>query len=177
MGHMELLQVTTSSEPIVFTCGDDDLDDFVMNDSRQYHQSLLAETFLLKSDDDALAYFTLLNDKISAESFDDRASFNRFRKRLFVNSKRLRAYPSIKIGRLAVQKGHARKGYGSNLLDLIKILIMSNRYSGCRFMTVDAYKDAVPFYEKNGFVRIGENAADKDTCLMVYDLLTVAVKS
>ena len=32
-------------------------------------------------------------------------------------------------------------------------------------------KDMVPI------VRIGENAADKDTCLMVYDLLTVAVKS
>ena len=88
---MELLQVTTSCEPIVFTCGDDDLDDFIMNDSKQYHQSLLAETFLLKSGDDALAYFTLLNDKISAESFDDKASFNRFRKRLFVNSKRLTA--------------------------------------------------------------------------------------
>ena len=137
----------------------------------------MAETFLLKSGDDALAYFTLLNDKISAESFDDKASFNRFRKRLFVNSKRLRAYPSIKIGRLAVQENHARKGHGSNLLDLIKILVMSNRYSGCRFMTVDAYKDAVPFYEKNGFVRISESVSSKDTCLMVYDLLTVAVQS
>ena len=175
---MELLQVTSSSEPLVFTCGDDDLDDFVMNDSRRYHQSLLAETFLLKdSDDDTLAYFTLLNDKISAESFDDKTSFNRFRRRLFVNSKRLRAYPSIKIGRLAVQKFHARKGYGSNMLDFIKMLIMSNRYSGCRFMTVDAYKDAIPFYEKNGFIRISENVSDKETCLMVYDLLSVAVKS
>ena len=44
-------------------------------------------------------------------------------------------------------------------------------------MTVDAYKDAVPFYEKNGFVRISESVSSKDTCLMVYDLLTVAVQS
>ena len=29
---MELLQVTSSSEPIVFTCGDDDLDDFEDDD-------------------------------------------------------------------------------------------------------------------------------------------------
>ena len=88
-----------------------------------------------------------------------------------MNSKRFKAYPAIKIGRLAVHEDYSRHGYGSKLLDLIKTLVISNRYSGCRFMTVDAYKDVIPFYEKNGFVRINSSLAKNGTCLMIYDLL------
>ena len=38
-------------------------------------------------------------------------------------------------------------------------------------MTVDAYKDAVPFYEKNGFIRVSSSFSKNGTCLMVYDLI------
>jgi GNAT superfamily N-acetyltransferase len=168
---MELLQVTVSTRPIKFTCGDEDLDDFITNDACNYHANLLSETFLLQTSGLNLAYFTLLNDKVGLDSFDDQTSFNRFRKKRFANSKRLKAYPAIKIGRLAVHKDFLRMGYGSKLLDLIKALIMSNRYAGCRFMTVDAYKDAVPFYEKNGFIRVSSSFSKNGTCLMVYDLI------
>ena len=96
-----------------------------------------------------------------------------FRKKTFVNSKRLKAYPAIKIGRLAVHKDHSRRGYGSQIVDFIKTLVMSNRYSGCRFMTVDAYRDVIPFYEKNGFIRINDHLAENGTCLMIYDLTAV----
>jgi GNAT superfamily N-acetyltransferase len=169
---MELFQVTVSTGPIEFTCGDEDLDDFIINDACDYHTNLLSETFILKTSDVNLGYFTLLNDKVGLEAFDDRTSFNRFRKKRFVNSKRLKAYPAIKIGRLAVHQDYSRNGYGSLLLDTIKTLIISNRYSGCRFMTVDAYKDVIPFYEKNGFIRINSSIADNGTCLMVYDLIS-----
>ena len=169
---MELLQLTVSTGPIEFTCGDEDLDDFIINDACDYHTNLLSETYILQTSDVNLAYFTLLNDKVGIESFDDRASFNRFRKKRFVNSKRLKAYPAIKIGRLAIHKDYSRKGHGSKLIDLIKGMILSKRYSGCRFMTVDAYKDVIPFYEKNGFIRINSSLADNGTCLMVYDLIS-----
>ena len=84
---MELLQVTVSTRPIKFTCGDEDLDDFITNDACNYHANLLSETFLLQTSGLNLAYFTLLNDKVGLDSFDDQTSFNRFRKKRFANSK------------------------------------------------------------------------------------------
>ena len=54
---MELIQVTVSTKPIKFTCGDVDLDDFIINDACDYHTNLLSETFLLHTSDINLAYF------------------------------------------------------------------------------------------------------------------------
>lgn len=44
----------------------------------------------------------------------------------------------------------------------------------CRFLTVDAYLDAVPFYEKNGFRRMNAEDDDPHTRLMYYDLMDLA---
>ena len=46
--------------------------------------------------------------------------------------------------------------------------------TGCRFLTVDAYLDAVPFYEKNGFRRMNAEDDDPHTRLMYYDLMDLA---
>ena len=46
--------------------------------------------------------------------------------------------------------------------------------TGCRFLTVDAYLDAVPFYEKNGFHRMNAEDNDPHTRLMYYDLMDIA---
>lgn len=85
-------------------------------------------------------------------------------------SKRFRGYPALKVGRLGVTKNFIRSGIGSILLDFIKTYFIKNRRTGCRFLTVDAYQDAVPFYDKNGFVKLNEES-NSNTCLMYYDLL------
>ena len=42
----------------------------------------------------------------------------------------------------------------------------------CRFLTVDAYKEALPFYEKNGFKFLVNNIEDCEfTVPMYYDLI------
>lgn len=43
--------------------------------------------------------------------------------------------------------------------------------TGCRFLTVDAYLDAVPFYVKNGFRFMNAEDNDPHTRLMYYDLM------
>lgn len=45
---------------------------------------------------------------------------------------------------------------------------------GCRFLTVDAYADAIPFYIKNGFVPLNEEDAGAVTRLLYFDLATIA---
>lgn len=48
-----------------FDCGDDDLNDFLLIDAKQYYQKLLAVTYILNGSSDTIAFFSLLNDKIT----------------------------------------------------------------------------------------------------------------
>ena len=43
--------------------------------------------------------------------------------------------------------------------------------AGCRFLTVDAYLDAVPFYVKNDFQFMNVEDNNPHTRLMYYDLM------
>lgn len=45
--------------------------------------------------------------------------------------------------------------------------------TGCRFLTVDAYLEAIPFYEKNEFRFMNVEDHDPHTRLMYYDLMNL----
>ena len=45
--------------------------------------------------------------------------------------------------------------------------------AGCRFLTVDAYLDAVPFYVKNKFQVMSSEDNDPHTRLMYFDLMNI----
>ena len=108
------------------------------------------------------------------EDFKDKSEFNRFRKKQgFPNEKRLKSYPAVKLCRLGVDvcaKGHQ---IGSTVLDCIKAMFFFDNKTGCRFLTVDAYLNAVPFYEKNGFRFMNAEDNDPHTRLMYYDLMNL----
>ena len=98
--------------------------------------------------DKILAYFTLANDKIAVTDFDSNSQFNKFKKKNFNREKYLRSYPSVKIGRLGISKDLHGAGIGTNIIDFIKLYFLDDNKTGCRFITVDAYNAAIPFYEK-----------------------------
>lgn len=152
-----------------FYCGDNDLDDFILNEASLYLDSLLSVNYIMEEDNFPIAFFSLSNDKISIHDFEDKTNFNRFRSRKFVNKKRIKSYPAVKIGRFAIDTQSQGKGIGSVLLDFIKGYFLVDNKTGCRFITVDAYKSAIPFYEKNGFVAL-QNHSDTFTQLMYFDL-------
>ena len=155
-----------------FSCNDLDLDDYILNEADLYQSEFLSTNYLLEdSKANLMAFFTLLNDRVCVADFRSKTEFNRFRKRRFVQAKRFKGYPAVKIGRLAVSTKWMRNGLGSILLDFIKSYFTKNRRTGCRFLTVDAYHGAVDFYAKNGFVRLSEGSPDGNTCLMYYDLI------
>lgn len=107
--------------------------------------------------------------------FESKTEFNRFRKVKFVNEKRLKSYPAVKLCRLAVDKTLKGQSIGTYLLNFIKSFFVVNNKTGCRFLTVDAYKAAVPFYEKNGFVPLNDDDIDAPTRLLYFDLKDIAV--
>ena len=80
------------------------------------------------------------------------------------------SYPAVKIGRLGVSADYKGQGYGNAILDYIKIFFLSNNKTGCKYITVDAYRQSLPFYEKNSFEYLTEKDKDKDTRLMYFDL-------
>lgn len=73
-----------------FNCGDEDLNDFILNESIQYRQTRLAVTYVIevKNTNNTIGFFSLANDRISISDFENKTEFNRFRKKRFVNEKK-----------------------------------------------------------------------------------------
>lgn len=158
-----------------FDCNDEDLNDFILNEACLYRNALLSVTYIVedKETHEALAYFSLANDKISISDFESKTDFNRFRKHKFVNEKRLRSYPAIKIGRLAISRKAQHQSIGTYLLEFIEDYFIIDNKSGCRFVTVDAYVNAIPFYIKNNYQFLNNDDEDKRTRVMYFDLASL----
>ena len=156
-----------------FDCGDEDLNGFILTDAPLYRKEKLAVTYTVidkhSVDKKVVAFFSLSNDRISITDFDNKTKYNRFSRR-FNNRKRLKSYPAAKIGRLAVHASTKGMNIGSTLLYFIKNFFAIDNKTGCRFITVDAYAAAIPFYLKNGFVPLNEEDADEPTRLLYFDL-------
>lgn len=166
---MRLVKLEDIETTKPFDCGDSDLNGFFCDDACYYHEQMIANTFVLEDDTDTIAFFSLLNDKISQKSVPN-SLWRKLRKNI-PHRKHFSSYPAIKIGRLAISKKHQRKGLGTTLLSAIKQMSINptSPLSASRFLTVDAYVAAVPFYEENGFVKL-VNIAEGETVPMYYDL-------
>lgn len=154
-----------------FDCGDTDLNEFLLKDSKSYLQKLLAVTYILETETEIIAFFSLLNDKITIADVD---SGNQWKK-LFARStgKSFKSHPAMKIGRLGVANSYKGTGIGTIILDYIKELFIANNRTGCRYITVDAYGASLGFYEKNGFRYLTTKDKDSDTRSMYFDLITL----
>ena len=164
-----------------FDCGDKDLNEFLMKDALNYQRGLFAVTYLLENDKDTILYFSLSNDKLSA--IETSKSFWRKVKNTIPHEKHRKDFPAVKIGRFAVgtKYQHSEEHWGTITMNFIKEWMISDNKTGCRFITVDAYKQAVPFYQRNDFDFMGREEqqrfeADKDnpdsdsTYAMYFDL-------
>lgn len=172
LANYEIRKLRLNDRVIQFDCGDEDLNDFIINDAPLYRKALLATTYILenKTDQKVAAFLSVANDRISIKDFPSNTDFNRFRKHRFVNEKRLKSYPSIKICRLGIDKSAQGQQIGTFLIDFIGTLFVNDNKSGCRFLTVDAYTQAIPFYLKNDFAFLSSEDEGQRTRLMYFDL-------
>ena len=156
-----------------FDCGDEDLNEFLMNDARFYDEQMLAHTYVFMDDKEIVAYYCLLNDKISQTDLD-KSLWRKLRKNI-PHEKHYDSYPAVKIGRFAVSQKYAGQSIGTSIIDSIKLKLFENsEYSACRFLTVDAYRGAILFYEKNGFMPLlKEPDLEQPTIPLYFDLRKV----
>lgn len=164
-------QIEADTEIKLFDCGDADLNDFLVSDAKNYLRAMMALTYLLEDNSECktVAYYSLLNDKIVFDP-EEKRFWNRLNRNI-VNSKRRKEYPAVKIGRLAVSKDYAGNHIGEAILLQVKHMFATMRRSACRFITVDAYAAAVPFYEKCGFMFLSEKDKNSKTRAMYFDLI------
>ena len=168
----EVRKLSADEQVKSFNCGDADLNDFILNEAAPYRKAMLAVTYVFedKVTKQVAAFFSLANDKVSLSDFENKTEFNRFRKNRFVNEKRLRSYPAVKLCRFGVDESLKGQSIGTILLRFIKSYFVIDNKTGCRFITVDAYANAIPFYMRNGFVPLNDDDKDEPTRLLYFDL-------
>lgn len=170
---MELIPLTQNYELTAFDCGDDDLNAFLLNDAKKAVELRIANTFILEDEGRIVAYFSLLNDRISRNEITG-SRWKKIKSK-FPVSKQFRSYPCIKIGRFAVSVDYRGKSIGRWLMSQLKERLKAvQSQSAFRYITVDAYLSAIPFYEKNGFVHLTKKEEDEHTRLMFFDMMDIA---
>jgi len=138
-----------------FDCGHGDLNDFFTNDSQNYSGQLLGKSYCFLLDEDRkkiVCAFTISNDSIKTD-FLPNSRKKKVNKEI-PRVKQFRSYPAVLIGRLGVSDEFKKNGVGRELMDFIKSwFIDPENKTGCRFIVVDSYNEAVPlnYYQRNDF--------------------------
>ena len=167
---MELVKLTSDTDLSGFDCGDEDLNDFLVEDAKGFLDKRIATSYILKDEDCIVAYFCLLNDKISRQDVTN-SQWKKI-KGAFPERKQFGSYPAIKIGRFAVSSKYKGRHIGSDLMNLLKSMLNEHpNYSAFRYLTVDAYLSAIEFYKNNGFKVLSEKIISDHTRLMFFDML------
>jgi len=97
---MNLVRLTPGYELTAFDCGDEQLNNFLFEDAMPSLELRIANTFILEDDGRIVAYFCLLNDKVSKNEVIG-SRWKKIRAN-FPRDKQFSSYPTIKIGRFAV---------------------------------------------------------------------------
>ena len=150
----ELVILSEDDKICDFDCDHVDLNDFFCNDALNYQNQLLGQTsfFRHKESNKILCAYTLSNDSIKVDTLP--GSRRRTVKKQIPHAKSQKSYPATLIGRLGVSKDFAGNGIGTQLMDFIKSICITQDANKCRFLLVDAYntEKALGYYTKNEFI-------------------------
>ncbi|GHT22821.1 N-acetyltransferase [Bacteroidia bacterium] len=173
---IDIIRLEEDTPVSSFDCGDMDLNDFLLNDAKNYLKTMLAVTYLVKIEDEIAAYFCLSYDSLTRTAIlteEEKALWNKVGRKI-PNSKRRKTYPAVKIGRLAVSVKLAGSGIGRYIIKTIIMMYLNEQHhAACRFITVDAYRKALPFYEKARFRYLTTKDTDENTRAMYFDLKAI----
>lgn len=139
----------------VFDCGIDVLNVYLNQRANQEQKKRLNVTHVAVHGDHSpkpiIGYYTLSNSSIALNSMQPE-----FKKQIPPTY----TIPSVKIGRLAVDKTNQKNGIGTMLLQhAFKKIIEAATISGIRGVEVVAKNlDAIKYYEQFGFVRLQDSS-------------------
>lgn len=128
-----------------FNCDSEDLTDFLKNDALNQQNMNLNLTQLILCDNEIIGFVSLLTDTLKLKILEDSNLKREIKNELNISENN--EIPAIKIGRFAISSKYSNNGLGSHVLRnvLLNILELSKTKVGLRFVTVDAYANAVIF--------------------------------
>lgn len=107
---------------------------------------MVSKTYVAYVEEQLVGFFSMATDILEIEMVEDEDQYNEYT---------YGAYPALKIARLAVDQSMERKGIGHALLEAaVTVFNRTYKLVGCRYLTVDAKRDALDFYTKWGFIVI-----------------------
>ncbi|OAV63163.1 Acetyltransferase (GNAT) family protein [Bacteroidales bacterium Barb6XT] len=178
MNSFQLIKVIIDTQILPFDCGNTELNGFLFNDAKTHLKERIAATYLLLGEERTVAYWSYLNDKITVQDLNN--NYTKFAKRITsklgieIKEKEYKSIPSVKIGRLGVDKEYTGHGIGSAIINHTRHIFSSEKNkTGCRFITVDAFRESIPFYLKNGFEFISSRDRKSETRQMYCDLFQI----
>ena len=177
-GHYTIAPVEDFSIFAGFLCSppdieDRDLEDFLANDAYRHSVDRIAVTYTLtytESPQIPLGFATLANDAIVISRENPLPE---------VADYPYNSFPAVKIGRFGIALTLHRYGLGGIFLEMIKKLMCVDNRTGCRFITVDAWRnkrarvDVTPFYKKYGFTLLPCREKTSLYVPMYFDLMMV----
>ena len=196
MAFLESRCIRTALSPSVldccnsFSCGNEDLDAFFVNDAVRYGQQLMGKTYAFVdtlSLKDIVCAFTVSNASIFTNHLP-----NARKKSIGRNlpwEKRDLIYPAVLIGRLGVDIQFANNGIGTELMQILKFwFVEPDNKAAVRYLAVDALNNSrtLNYYEKNGFAYLFKDEEQEavssrmkqplKTRYMYFDLIEVIRK-
>ncbi len=151
-----------------FDCDDRDLNEFLSKDQvSRYEAEGLGSTYLvyLQGEGRLVAYFTVCTDTLRVEYLRTVKTFKP------LSGIQLESIPSVKIGRLAVDKRYWGRDIGTHLLHYIAGMVMETGIAA-RLLTLQATPRSVGFYQRMGFELTTETRRERrrDNRTMFFDL-------
>ncbi len=157
-------------------CTDRDLEEFLHCDAEKHYLDKIAITYSLTEESAPhfpLGFVTLQNDAIIINNKDEFLEE--------VKNYSYQSFPAVKIGRLGIHVKLQGKKLGSLLLNMVKEMMVTENRTGCRFLTVDAWRNkkqkinVSSFYSKNGFKLLALREKTSSTVPMYFDLADVSI--
>jgi len=125
-----------------FHCRSEGINKFILSEAGPFQEEMLGTTYLFSHNGEVVAFVTLQMAEIKRDSLSrrDRLQIGRDR------------YPAVQIGQLAVHVDYEGNDIGTYILDwsIGKAMKISEQI-GCRFIVLNAEREAIGFYEKYGF--------------------------
>jgi GNAT superfamily N-acetyltransferase len=139
--HIEKLHRTHNVEP--FTCGQPELDRFLIRHALQAQQSNSSQTYVALSDSEVVGFYTIVAGEVQHAQAPERV----------VKGMSRHPIPLLALARLAVHSKSKGRGLGSGLLlDALGRTLQVADMIGVRALAVHAKDDdAVAFYRHFGF--------------------------
>ena len=145
-----------------------DLDKFLHEEASKYEKANNTRNYFIFNDDsEVIGYFTLSIHSLIIDELLPELDSRTLKKIRGYGKKEARSVGCYLIGQLARNDNTEKKELsGKEILNQIKILLkIGQNMFGGRFAAIDCIDELVPFYNKNGFVKVNKKG-DLNTMIM-----------